>query len=104
VYLGQAQSHQAPRLFEVHDPYYDDQQARKTFGKAEHLAQQAKVARRYVYRLQEPMAVARIWKAVHPGDLVISPENAALLAEINPDHIRYEVTPHGNVAHLLKRW
>lgn len=28
-------NHPAPRLFEFHDPYYDDQQARKTFGKAE---------------------------------------------------------------------
>ncbi len=102
VYLGQAQSRLPPRMFEFHDPYYDDQQARKTFGKAEHLAQKAKIARRYVYRLQEPMAVERIWKAIHPRDLVISSENAALLAEINPDRIRYEVTPYGSIAHLLK--
>jgi hypothetical protein len=91
-------------LFEFHDPYYDDQQARKTFGTAEHLAQKAKIARRFVYRLQEPEVVARIWRVVHPRDIVISPENTSLLEEINPDRIRYEVTPDGRVAHLLKNW
>src|SRR5579864_5512486 len=46
LYLGHAATYKAPRLFEFHDPYYDDQQARKTFGTAEHLAQKAKIARR----------------------------------------------------------
>lgn len=54
LYLGRATTNRAPRLFELHDPYYDDETARKTFGRAEHLAQKAKIARRYVYRQQEP--------------------------------------------------
>jgi amino acid transporter len=104
LYLGHATTYQAPRLFEYHDPYYDDQQARRTFGKAEHLAQQAKITRRYVYRLQEPQALERIWLVVHPRDIVISPENTSLFGEINPDRIRYELTTDGKVAHLLKSW
>jgi len=104
LYLGRATTSQAPRLFEFHDPYYDDEPARKTFGKAEHLAQQAKIARRYVYRLQEPGAIERVWQIVHPHDLVISPENTSLVEEINPDRIRYDVTSDGRVAHLLKSW
>lgn len=78
--------------------------ARKTFGKAEHLAQKAKIARRFMYRLQEPRTIERIWQEVHPHDLVVSPENTSLLEEINPDRIRYEETPEGTVAHLLKNW
>jgi len=104
LYLGHATPSRAPRLFEYHDPYYDDQQARRTFGKAEHLAQQAKIARRYVYRQQEPLALDRIWQVVRPRDIVISPENTSLVEEINPDRIRYEVTPGGSVTHLLKSW
>src|SRR2546426_1127061 len=104
LYLGHATTYQVPRLFEYHDPYYDDQQARRTFGKAEHLAQKAKIARRYVYRLQEPRALERIWLVVHPRDIVISPENTSLFGEINPDRIRYELTADGKVAHLLKSW
>jgi hypothetical protein len=57
-----------------------------------------------VYRQQEPEAIERIWQVVRPRDLVISPENTSLLEEINPDRIRYEVTPDGRVAHLLKSW
>jgi len=104
LYLGHAKPRQAPRLFEYHDPYYDDEQARSTFGKAEHMAQKAKIARRFIYRQQEPETIDRIWRVVHPRDLVISPENTSLFEEINPDRIRYEVTPAGNVAHLLKSW
>jgi hypothetical protein len=104
LYLGHATLYKAPHLFEFHDPYYDDQQARNTFGTAEHLAQRAKIARRFVYRLQEPDVVESIWQVVHPRDLVISPEDTSLLEEINPDRIRYEVTPDGSVAHFLKSW
>ncbi len=104
LYLGQAKTQQAPRLFEFHDPYYDDQQARKTFGEAEHLAQKAKIVRRFVYRQQEPATLEHIWHVVHPRDIVISSDNTSLLEEINPDRIRYEVTPTGSVAHLLKSW
>jgi amino acid transporter len=104
LYLGHPTTYPAPRLFEFHDPYYDDEPARKTFGKAAHLAQKAKIARRFVYRQQEPRTIERIWKVIHPHDLVVSPENTSLLEEINPDRIRYEVTPDGRVAHLLKSW
>jgi hypothetical protein len=104
LYLGHAKTYPAPRLFELHDPYYDDEPARKTFGKAEHLAQKAKIARRFVYRQQEPGTIERIWQVIHPHDLVVSPENTSLLEEINPDRIRYDVTPGGRVAHLLKSW
>jgi amino acid transporter len=104
LYLGRATTNRVPRLFEVHDPYYDDETARKTFGRAEHLAQKAKIARRFVYQQQEPEALERIWQVIHPHDLVVSPENTSLFEEINPDRIRYEVTPDGSVAHLLKSW
>jgi Amino acid permease len=104
LYLGRATTNRVPRLFELHDPYYDDEPARNTFGKAEHLAQKARIARRFVYRQQEPGTIERIWQVIHPHDLVISPENTSLVEEINPDRIRYDVTPDGRVAHLLKSW
>jgi amino acid transporter len=102
LYLGRATPSQTPHLFEYHDPYYDDEQARRAFGTAEHLAQKAKIARRYVYRQQEPRVLDRVWRVVHPRDIVISPENTSLVEEINPDRIRYELTPDGSVTHLLK--
>jgi len=36
--------------------------------------------------------------------MVISAEDASHIQDINPDRIRYEMTPDGNVAHLVKLW
>jgi hypothetical protein len=93
-----------PSMFEVVDPYLDDLQAKEYFGKAENLAQKAKVPRRYVYRQQEPAAVGRVWQAVHPRDTVAAAANAAQFEDVNPDRIRYELTSSGKVAHMLKHW
>lgn len=99
-----AKDGRAPSIFEVVDPYLDDQQAKEYFGKAESLAQKARVPRRYIYRHQEADAVARVWQAVHPHDTVVAAENASQFEDINPDRIRYELTSKGKVAHMLKQW
>jgi hypothetical protein len=41
---------------------------------------------------------------IHPHDTVMAAENDEQFKDINPDRIRYELTPSGKVAHLLKRW
>jgi hypothetical protein len=91
-------------MFEFVDPYLDDQQAKKYFGEAQHLAQRSKVPTRFVYRQEEPGGVARVWQVIHPRDTVVAAGNTQEIEDINPDRIRYEITPNGKVAHLLKRW
>jgi len=104
LYVSERKPGRAPGLFEVYDPYLHDRQAKEWFGQAESLAQKAKIARRYVYLQREPEAVCRVWHVVHPHDTVVAAESAAQLEDINPDRIRYELTPEGKVAHLVKRW
>jgi len=104
LFLGEPKAKRIPRMFEFVDPYFDDQEAKKTFGKAENLARKSKIARRFVYRQQEPEAVANVWQVVHPHDTVVAGEIAPEIVDVNPDRIRYELTPTGKVAHLLKRW
>ncbi len=106
LYIGEntGKKVRTPSMFEVVDPYLDDAKAREYFGKAEHLAQQAKINRRFVYRIQEPGAIARVWQIVHPHDTVVAAENAPSVENINPDRVRYELTTNGKVAHLLKTW
>lgn len=106
LYMGENTGKQTrtPSMFEMVDPYLDDAKAREYFGKAEHLAQQAKINRRFVYRMQEPGAIARVWQIVHPHDTVVAAENAPSVENINPDRVRYELTTNGKVAHLLKTW
>jgi hypothetical protein len=106
LYVGDrnAVRSRAPRMFEVVDPYLEDPQAKETFGRAENLARKSKVPRRFVYRREKPDAVAQVWQVVHPRDTVVAAEDASQFEDINPDRIRYELTPQGKVAHLLKRW
>jgi len=96
---------EAPRIMEIVDPYLEDQEAKQIFGQAESMALQAKVPeRKYVYILDGPDIVTHVWQALHPRDTIIAAEENEQFKDINPDRIRYELTPEGKVAHLLKRW
>jgi amino acid transporter len=104
LYLAEPRARRAPRLWEVVDPYLEDQPAKDTLKLAALRARKARVTPRFVYRQQGSQAAARLWHIVHPRDVVLSARNAAQFEEINPDRIRYELRPQGNIAHLLKRW
>jgi amino acid transporter len=104
LYVGDRKMARTPGLFEVVDPYLEDQKAKEYFGKAEHLANKSKAQRSFVYRQEEPGVVASVWQVVHPRDTVLAAENAGEVKDVNPDRIRYELTPGGKVAHLLKHW
>ena len=104
VSTHQETDRRAPTMFEVIDPYLEDEQAKEYFSKAESLAQKAKIQRRYLYRRDTPGTVSRVWQAVHPHDTVIAAANAPQCVDLNPDRIRYELTSQGKVAHMLKQW
>jgi amino acid transporter len=104
LYLAEPKAGRVPQLFEVVDPYLEDEPAKETLKQAALLARKAGLASRFVYRQQAPGAAARIWHIVHPHDVVLTSEHAAQFEEINPDRIRYELTPRAKIAHLLKRW
>jgi amino acid transporter len=104
LYLGEPGPERIPQIFEVYDPYLYDPHAKEFFGKAENLAQKSKSPRRFVYSTEEPGAVAEVWHIAHPHDTIIAAVYAGDVADVNPDRIRYELTPEGKVAHLIKRW
>ena len=104
LYLAEPKVERNPELFEVMDPYLEDESAKDTLKQAALLARKARLASRFVYRSQGLESAEHIWKIVHPHDVVLTPEHAAQFEEINPDRIRYELTPTGKIAHLLKQW
>lgn len=104
LYVGDRKTPRTPGLFEVVDPYLEDQKAKEYFGKAEHMASKSKVPRSFVYRQEKPGVVASVWEVVHPRDTILAAENTNEVKDVNPDRIRYELTPGGKVAHLLKHW
>jgi amino acid transporter len=104
LYLAQPKAERVPRLFEIVDPYLEDEPAKDTLKQAALLARKAKLTSRFVYKPQAPGVTGSIWRIVHPRDVVLTAEHAEQFEEINPDRIRYELTPSGKIAHLLKRW
>jgi hypothetical protein len=104
LYLGEPKAERIPQIFEVYDPYLYDPYAKKTFGKAENLAHKSKIPRRYVYTTEEPGSVADVWHIAHPHDTIVAADYSGDVVDVNPDRIRYELTPQGKVAHLIKRW
>ena len=104
LYLGSRRAERPPNILEFHDPYYDNEKAKKAFGRAERLARDAKVKRLYLYRHLEPHAIRRVWNTLRPYDTIISADNVSQIQEVKPDRIRYEATPEGKIVHLLKRW
>ena len=104
LYLAQPTAERVPQLLEIVDPYLEDEPAKDTLKQAALLARKARLTSRFVYQPQAPGAAASIWRIVHPRDVVLTAEHAEQFEEINPDRIRYELTPRGKIAHLLKRW
>jgi hypothetical protein len=104
LYLAEPKAERVPQLFEVVDPYLEDEPAKDTLKQAALLMRKARLTSRFVYRPQGSGAEGHIWQIVHPRDVVLTAEHAAQVEEINPDRIRYELTPSGKIAHLLKQW
>jgi amino acid transporter len=97
---------EALHMFEFADPYLHDERAKETFARIEHMVQKQKqkIVRRYVYRLQAPGVVKSVWSVVHPQDVIADAEHMEMFEDINPDFVRYELTPDGKVVHLVKNW
>ena len=104
LYMGEPGNLPPPRMFEVYDPYLYDQTAKAAFGKAESVAQKAKVPTRYVYKLEDPAVCGHVWQLLHPRDTIVAAGNTNECKDINPDRIRTELTPEGKVVHMIKRW
>ncbi len=104
LYLGEYRADHAPQPFEIVDPYLYDVSAREAFVKAERLARKAKLPCRFVYRQRENTETSAVWKRLQPSDVILSAKTATQVDDINPDRIRYELTPNGKIAHLLKHW
>lgn len=104
LYLAEPQAKRVPQLFEVIDPYLEDDEAKSTLKHAASLARKASLPSRFVYRPQAPGSAELIWQAVRPRDVVLAADHAAEFEEISADRIRYEMTAQGKIAHMLKHW
>ncbi|GHO42444.1 APC family permease [Ktedonospora formicarum] len=104
LYLSSQTLKRSPRPFEIFDPYLEDPKAKEAFSQAEKSARREGVPRQFVYQLATPEKLAHIWRFIRPLEIVLPESLMDEAKEINPDRLRYELTPGGKVAHLIKRW
>ena len=112
LYIGRPEQTAPPQPFEVYDPYLSDDYAMRTLRKAEAYIHEEKphAAPLFFYYPVQPLSkqketdiVQHIWRTMHPHELLIAAEDVEMLEDINPDRIRYEITPKGRVAHLMAK-
>ncbi len=101
LYLAQPKHERALHLFEYHNPYHDDWQAKRAFGKAKHLAKQAKIARQFVYKHLEPGTLEHVWQVVHPREMIIESGQKLQMKHIHSGSSHNEVMPHGQLTHIM---
>lgn len=101
LYLGQRVSGRKPELFRLIEPHLTDEQASKDMGKANYLAQEAKIECRFIYRRQEPGAIYRVWQELHPQDTIIAEEQMPEVEQIHAKRVENAATVDGTVIHLL---
>lgn len=104
LYLSEQAVKRNPRPFEIVDPYLEDLDAKESFRHAERLARREGAPRRFVYQLAAPDKLEKIWRFVQPHVIVLPEDLVEQTHEINPDRLRYELTPDGKVAHMVKHW
>ncbi|GLV56154.1 hypothetical protein KDH_29970 [Dictyobacter sp. S3.2.2.5] len=104
LYLSKQKVNRAPSPFEIVDPYLEDGQAKDTFRLAQRLAGQNGVPSHFVYQLATSDVVEQVWRFAQPRDVVLPADLLSQVEDINPDRMRYELTPHGKVIHLVKNW
>jgi amino acid transporter len=113
LYIGEPKNAPPLRPFEFYDPYLYDEAAIQTFRKAQKKISAVKpnASPRFFYRplqelseSQEAAIVLHIWRTMHPHELMIAADDISILEDINPNRIRYNITPKGKVAHLFAKW
>src|SRR5436309_1566738 len=95
LYVGERTPTRKPELFRLIEPHLNDEQARRDLGRANYLAQEAKIECRFVYRHREPGAILHIWEELHPQDTIIADDKMPELQQIKPKRIDKQSTPAG---------
>ncbi len=101
LYLGERTSTRKPELFRLIEPHLNDEQARRDLGRANYLAQAAKIECRFIYRHRESGAILPVWQELHPQDTIIADDQISEIQQIKPKRVEKQSTPAGQVMHLL---
>lgn len=102
LYVGHYPTDLKPRLFRLIEPHLNDLRARDLFARANHLANEARITSRFIYRQDTSNAIKRVWQAIHPIDTILPAEEVPAEERLPADRTSPQNTPHGGVVHLKK--
>ena len=93
---------QAPRLFEIVNPYLNDEGAQAAFAQAERVARRQGLNHRYLYlpSTAGPEAVASFWRTLQPNEAVTTADDADLLSAIPGGEVRHSSADGVPIVHL----
>jgi len=82
LYLGKDGLMRAPELFRLIEPHLNDRQAREVLARANAQAEAKHIPCRFVYRYKDHKAVYHIWQSLHPGEIIVSQQEATMLHDV----------------------
>ncbi len=97
LYLGESTSTGKPELFSLIEPHLNDTQAIRDLGRANYLAQEAKIECRFIYRHREPDAILHLWQELRPKITIVGRDQMSNVSQIKPKRIKEQSTPAGQV-------
>ena len=105
VSMTEPSGHIEARLFEIVNPYLDDEGAQMAFAKAEESARRRGLNHRYLYlpSTAGPEAVAEFWRTLRPNEVVAVEGDEDLLSGIPEARVMRRIEDGVSVVHLLIR-
>jgi len=94
-----------PRLFEIVNPYLNDEGAQAAFAQAERIARRQGLNHRYLYlpSTAAPTAVAEFWRTLRPTEVVAVAGDEDLLSGIPRARVERTSADGVSLVHLLSR-
>jgi len=96
---------QPPGLFEIVNPYLNDEAAQAAFSQAEGLARRQGLNHRYLYlpSTAGPDAVAAFWRTLRPEETLVVAGDEDLVSAIPSARVRRTETGGTTILHLMTR-
>jgi hypothetical protein len=86
LYLGKDVLMRPPKLFRLIEPHLNDQQAREVLARVNALAEAKHIQCRFIYRYKDHEVVYHLWQSLHPAEIIVSQQQAAMLNAVPSPH------------------
>jgi amino acid transporter len=102
LYLGKLDP-QVLQPMAINDPYFRDEDAKRTFSRAAAAASRAGVPAQFIYRVGGPPAVIDVWRVARPDEIIAEARSGKPLStSVAPEYVRFQQVDSVKVAHYVR--